>query len=156
MNKECNKYKPEHISRFVDKELEPGDYQAVLKHIDNCPECTNLVNQYKALSNRFKSHVDQEVLKFDTTGLKQNIADIVQKPGKISLGNIFGFSGINKYLKLASITAILMISLFVFQKGLLGPTGPSAIVKSIDTDFESVMIIETQKEKHTIIWFSET
>lgn len=33
---------------------------------------------------------------------------------------------------------------------------PSAIVKSVDTNGSSVMIIETTNTRHTIIWFSET
>jgi hypothetical protein len=70
--------------------------------------------------------------------------------------NTFELFNQNIYLKLASITAILMISLFSFQNTWFGTPGPSAIVNSVDTDFASVMIIETQKEKHTIIWFSET
>ena len=64
--------------------------------------------------------------------------------------------GKNIYLKLVSLAAVVMIGLFPFDEDLLqNPSGPSAIVNSVDTEYASVMIIETQKEKHTIIWFSE-
>lgn len=75
---------------------------------------------------------------------------------KKSAGTISGLFGKNIYLKLASILAVLMIGLFPFDEDLLqGPSGPSAIVNSLDTEYASVMIIETQIEKHTIIWFLE-
>ncbi len=105
---------------------------------------------------QFPVNVDQEVLKIDRARLKQKLDQTFKNSQKKSFGNIFGTFGKNIYLKLASIAAILMISLYTFQGGLFTPSGPSAIVKSVDTDFTSVMIIETQNKKHTIIWFSET
>ncbi len=149
MKTTCNKYTSEEISKFVDNELDKDQYHELVQHIDGCSGCKGLVERYKTLSSAFNNHVSQQDLKIDPARLEQKLQ-------KKSLGNIFGFFGKNKYLKLASITAILMVSLFAFQGDLFSPTGPSAIVKSVATDFASVMIIETQKEKHTIIWFSET
>ncbi len=80
----------------------------------------------------------------------------MQNHEKIPWGNIFGFSKKYILVKLTSIAMISLISLFILQKALFTPTGPSAIVKYVDTDYSSVMIIETQKEQHTIIWFNET
>ena len=156
MEKTCNAYTPEDISRFVDNELPHNLYHALAQHLNLCSDCSRLAKEYRTLSAVFTDHADQEILKIDPTKLKQKLVLTIQNSEKKSLGNTFGFFGKNIYLKLASIAAILMISLFTFQGGLFDPIGPSAIVKSIDTDFASVMIIETQKEKHTIIWFSET
>ena len=97
----------------------------------------------------------QEIIKIDPAKLKQKLESTIEDSENKSLGNIFGLFSKNINLKLASIAAILMIGLYTFQGSMFDPPGPSAIVKSIDTDFASVMIIETQKEKHTIIWFSE-
>ena len=156
MKKSCNKYTSEDISRFVDNELSENQYHALTQHIIHCPACSRLVEQYRSISDVFNEHAEQEILKIDRTGLKQKIEYATQNSKGTSLGNVFGFFGKNIYLKLTSITAIVMIGLFTFQGDLLGPSGPSAIVKYVDTDFSSVMIIETQKEQHTIIWFSET
>lgn len=156
MKKTCDKYTTEDISRFVDDELPRDKYDAVVQHLNNCPYCQRLSEKYNALSTIFNDQTDQEILTVDATRLEQIISNRIQNSKKPSFTNIFGFLGRNIYLKLASITAILIIGLMPFQGTLFGTQGPSAIVKSIDTDFASVMIIETQKEKHTIIWFSET
>ncbi len=160
MKKTCDIYTSEDISRFIDDEF-PSDknqekYQALETHLAHCPYCSHIYNQFNAISIGFKHHVDQKLLGIDYDKLKQNIDHALEKSQHTSFGNIFGLLGRNIYLKLASIAAIVMISLYTFQGGLFTPSGPSAIVKSVDTDFASVMIIETQKEKHTIIWFSET
>ncbi len=158
MTKTCEKYTSLEISCFVDNELAQDQYNTLEQHIDNCPDCKKLVDQYQSMSSVFINQADQVVSKIDKEKFKQKIPDkkVIKNSKKGSLGNIFGIFGNNIYLKLASITAILMISLYTFQGDLFAPSGPSAIVKSIDTDFASVMIFETQKEKHTIIWFSET
>jgi hypothetical protein len=104
----------------------------------------------------FNDHEDQQALKINPDRLRQKLSQTTPYSKKNLLGDIVGLFGKNIYLQLASIIVILMISLFSFQGALFSPTGPSAIVTSVDTDVASVMIIETQKEKHTIIWFSET
>ncbi len=156
MIKSCSKYSSEDINRFVDNELPRDRYHELSLHLHHCPDCSLLIEQYKSMSIVFNDHADRQDLKIDPAKLKQKLDCTPEKSQKKSLENAFGFFGKNIYLKLASITAILMISLFTFQGGLFDPAGPSAIVKSVDTEFASVMIIETQKDKHTIIWFSET
>ena len=48
------------------------------------------------------------------------------------------------------------MALFIFIMNLMNPGDmPSAIVSSFTGQISSVMIIETPKEHHTIIWFSE-
>jgi hypothetical protein len=158
MTKKCDKYTSREISCFIDNELAPDQFKSLEQHLEHCPDCKKLVDRYKSMSAVFINHTDKMVSKIDTEKLKQKIPDkkLTENATKDSFKNIFGVFGKNIYLKLASITAILMISLYTFQGDLFAPSGPSAIVKSIDTDFASVMIFETQKEKHTIIWFSET
>lgn len=147
MKKSCGNIHRD-ISRFVDKELSREQYQKLAQHLSNCPDCNLLVEQYKTLSNIFNEHADQIRLKLNTDKLKHKSGFITQDLSKKSWSNI--------YLKLASITAILVISLVALQGDVFRSKEPSAIVTSVNTDFSSVMIIETQKEKHTIIWFSET
>jgi len=156
MEKSCNHYTSEDISRFVDNELPLDQYHAVAQHLIHCPECSRLVEQYRSISAVFNDHADQQALKINPDRLRQKLSQTTPYSKKNLLGDIVGLFGKNIYLQLASIIVILMISLFSFQGALFSPTGPSAIVTSVDTDVASVMIIETQKEKHTIIWFSET
>ncbi|WP_300457557.1 zf-HC2 domain-containing protein [Desulfobacula sp.] len=156
MGKICNLYKPEEISRFVDNELPPDHYQKIAQHLTHCRDCNRLVEQYRSISLAFNRHADQQKLMIDPDQLTHKLALSVKPSPEKSYRPVWGYFGKNIYIKFASIAAILVISLFMFQGDLMGPSGPSAIVKSVDTDFASVMIIETQREKHTIIWFSET
>lgn len=148
MEKICSRYRPREISRFVDNELSQSRHQELAQHLLSCSECSRLARQYQSLSLMFTDHLDTTRLKIDPDSLKQKFERATQSTGKTIRGNI--------YLKLASIAAIVMISLFAFQTGLFRSVDSSAIVTSVDTDFSSVMIIETQKKHHTIIWFSET
>ncbi len=154
MTKKSKCHSSENISRFVDKELDHDFYNEVAQHLDHCPDCRKISEAYKTLSDVFTDHAHTQISKIDPGILKQKLVSPLEHIEKKSMGNFFGIFSKNIYLKLASITAILMISLYTLQG--YYPKGPSAIVKSVDTDFASVMIIETQKEKHTIIWFSET
>lgn len=157
MKKTCHNYTSEDVSRFIDNELPLRQYHALANHLVHCPDCRELVEQYKTVSDVFAGFTEKEISKINLGRLEQTIEQQLQNSEKKPLGIIFGIFGNHFYLKLASIAAILMISLFAFQGGMFtSSAGPSAIVKSVDTDFASVMIIETQKEKHTIIWFSET
>lgn len=156
MKKSCGQYTPEDISMFVDNELSRDKYQGLVQHLEQCPHCSSLVKNYKTLSVAFKSHTQSEISQIDSARVKQKLDQTIQNSENKPLKNSFGLFGKNTYLKIASIAAILMITLFTLQNKLFTPTGPSAIIKYVDTDFSSVMIIETKKEQHTIIWYSET
>jgi len=156
MGIKCKVYTSEDISRFIDNELPHDLYLMMAKHLNQCSDCTMLAENYTNMSVIFRDHAHQEILKINNKKLKQNLVHNLKnlKPPKKRIKNISGFFGKNIYFKLASIAAILIISLYTFQGD--HSSEPSAIVKSVDTDFASVMIIQTQKERHTIIWFSET
>ncbi len=156
MKKSCSQYTPEDISMFVDNELSRDKYQGLVQHLEQCSHCNSLAKDYEAISAEFKNHAQSKISQVDSARVKQKLDQAIQNSENKPLKNIFGLFGKNTYLKIASITAILMITLFTFQNKLFTPTGPSAIVKYVDTDFSSVMIIETQKKQHTIIWYSET
>lgn len=156
MKNKCLQYTSEQISRFVDKELSEDVFQTLDDHQTLCPDCRDLINSYQTISKLFSNHTDQQIAKINSNQATEKLKSVFNK----TTPNFFGFAGKgfgkNIYLKLASIVVIMVISLVAFQGRLTSPSGPSAIVKSINTDFSSVMIIETERQKHTIIWFSET
>ncbi|MCP4670440.1 MAG: zf-HC2 domain-containing protein [Desulfobacula sp.] len=157
MKTKCRKYTPEDISRFVDNELVENQYKTMARHIEQCPHCSQLSKQYKALSTAFNNHVQgKQDLKVNKAFLEQKFDRTIHNHKKNSWKNIFGFSKKYIFIKIAGVAMISLISLFTFQKKMFTPTGPSAIIKYVDTNYSSVMIIETQKEQHTIIWFNET
>lgn len=156
MIQKCKKYTPEMISRFVDSELSNEQIKNLTAHLEECPDCKNLVVNYKALSTEFNNYAGEKILQSDSESIKQKLEQTIQNAEKKSFGNIFGLFDKNLYVKFASVAVIFMISMFIFQGKLLTHSEPSAIVNYVDANFASVMIIETQKKQHTIIWFSET
>ncbi len=156
MEKKCEAYTSEDISRLVDIELSSDQCRAFEHHLSLCSECSRLFSQYKDLSLAFSRHTHKEAMGIGALHLEHKLEQKIQCSEKKTYQNISGLFGKNFYLKLAGIAAVVMIGFFPFDPTLLGtPSGPSAIVNSVDTEYKSVMIIETQKEKHTIIWFSE-
>ncbi len=145
------------MSRFIDGELSSDQYQSIEHHLPLCADCSSLIDRYKAVSSAFSRHISKQSIGTATAlYLKHKFEKITLNSGEKSSGTISGLFGKNIYLKLASIMAVLMIGFFPFDEDLLNNSpGPSAIVNSLDAEYTSVMIIETQEEKHTIIWFSE-
>ena len=156
MKQKCHKYSSESISQFVDNELLKEQSQQLAQHIKQCSHCSNLIKQYQTISTGFNTFTDLKTAQIDTTKVRQKLDQTIQKSQEKSYVNIFGFLNKNLYLKLASVAALFFITIFTFQAKLLTPSGPSAIVTSVDTNFSSVMILETQNSHHTIIWYSET
>ena len=153
MTKPCSQYTTEQISRFIDKELPDDQYQTLLRHQETCPACRECIETYTRAGQIFAAQVQGRVDALDPDALPDRLTPYFENNLSERQRPSGSWFGKNIYLKLASIVAILVIGTIAFQDQ---PSGPSAIVKSIDTDYSSVMIIETQKEKHTIIWFSET
>jgi len=156
MEKTCNQYTFEQISEFVDNELPQQLMTDITRHCEKCVACQRTVDQLASISDVFLAHVSQKVAAMDTSGLDKTMDNFRPGDEKTVFGNIFGMLGQHLYLKLSFITAILMIGLFTFNTTFMTPSGPSAIVKYVDTEMPSVMIFETEKQKHTIIWFTET
>ncbi|MFH2059017.1 MAG: hypothetical protein ABIJ59_08955 [Pseudomonadota bacterium] len=156
MKNKCTQYTSEQISQFVDNELARDLFQALDDHQKVCPDCRDLIHSYQTMSNLFSNHADQQILKINSNQSADKLKLVLNKTAPNFFESTGKRFGKNIYLKLASIVAIMVISLVAFQGRLVSPVGPSAIVESIDTDYASVMIIETEKQKHTIIWISET
>ena len=151
-------YTSRQISRYVDNELPRDLYLAIDTHQQDCPDCRRLIGQYRLMAAGFSNHVKHRTAAIDRRILKDRLVAARQSKTGTASPSLIRLFNKNIYLKLASIVAILVISLAVFREPPAGPDpeGPSAIVKSVDTDVTSVMIIETEKQQHTIIWFSET
>lgn len=152
----CQTYKSEIISRFVDNELSCDEQAAVKNHMEHCPACRTTADQYESISKIFKEHTSRQVSSMQTDILTQNVISHLPDKEKNWQSMISGWFGKAIAFKLAGLAMVMVIGFFAFHNSFSTPSGPSAIVKSVDTDFSSVMIIETQNKKHTIIWFSET
>lgn len=143
----CNRFSSEDISKFVDNELSKEKFQDIQNHISHCTSCKTLADNFLSMTHVFAQSAEKQMAQMDIQKISMKLSKLMPN-SKPAISHL--------YFKLASIAVFLVISFFTFQYAVFSPTGPSAIVKSVDTDFASVMILETQKEKHTIIWFTET
>ncbi|MDA8133829.1 MAG: hypothetical protein M0T82_04340 [Desulfobacteraceae bacterium] len=154
MKKKCTVYTSEDISRFVDLEPSSDQCRAFEHHLSLCRECSRRFDQYKNLSLAFSRHTHKRAIKIAPLDLAHKLEKKLHCPDKKQ--HISRLFGKNIHLKLAGIAAVVMMGFFSLDPTLLKtPSGPSAIVTSVDTECTSVMIIETREEKHTIIWLSE-
>lgn len=165
MKQTCDLFTSKDISCLVDGELPEERRQLLLGHIGHCEQCRSVHEAFLSLSDDFSRRLDFQMqvrrLKGDDTGqLTQRLTELADTHGSGPSPTVFGFFGKHAVLKLGMMAALSGIGFFlIFGKPiqmLSDGAGPSAIVKSVDADYTSVMIIETRGKKHTIIWLSET
>ena len=158
----CHKFSKEFISRFVDNALDAEDHNAFIRHKIQCPDCCAAETRFRRAGMIFEKQADTmagQVLKntpkiFRETGqmAHESIIDRIMKHKSRRARAVFGM------LSLAVVAAIIFLA--PWHQGQLptrlAATGPSAVVNSVDAYGSSVMILETAKTHHTIIWFSET
>ena len=173
MTEHCSKYTEKFISQYIDNELDSARSMEFSSHLGNCLGCTGKVNDFKRLGIVFNNHTatqvaqaqvaqaevaQAEVAQAQVAQASSNMAKKFSNLGKHNgfFARFFGSTTDHLYIKLASLTAVAALLILIVFQPPPPQVSPSAIVKSLDTNASSVMIIETLKEKHTIIWFSET
>jgi len=161
--KKCNTYTSETLSQFVDKALPPETQTSLEQHLTICPVCQQTVKRYQKIDKQVMLNIQRHSNRANTTSLAQELLVKIRKK-KETKRPVFSFfqnmidviKGKKIYLQIASFAAILLMSILFLQDQKVTFHGPSAIVNSIDGDMASVMILETRKHRHTIIWFKES
>lgn len=88
MEKKCDRFSPEDISRFADNELSPNRHREVTEHLHHCPVCSRVVEQYHTLATVFNDHAEKNRIKIDPNMLKHKFDRDVQTSPK-PYGEIF-------------------------------------------------------------------
>ena len=158
----CHKFSKEFISKFVDNALDTESHNAFIRHKVQCPDCCAAEIRFRRVGMIFERQADAmagQVLKntpkiFIKTGEMghESFIDRIMKRKPRRAQAVIGM------LSLAVVAAIIALVPWhqeQLQTRLAAP-GPSAVVNSVDAYGSSVMILETTKTHHTIIWFSET
>jgi hypothetical protein len=156
-NHQCRRYDAKILGLYLDGELEPGALHALEKHLSSCRYCRSVVENLERFSQTFSQGVDQGIsgLAHDLSG--DRILARIKEEKRSFWADIADLMTAGKnVLQLASIAVILLATVIYYHGDTVVPTGPSAIVNSVDGDIASVMIIETQVSKHTIIWYTES
>lgn len=156
MENRCEAYDESVISQYVDNELSVGKSREISQHLKSCPVCSRLADSYQQLSVSFVQNTARQVDAIASDAMASNVLAQIKQNETGFLKKIIDYFSPKLYLKIASIAVIMVIGLVYIQTKPINGLGPSAIVNSVDGNVSSVMIIETQNKKHTIIWFSET
>ncbi len=176
----CNRFDIETISCFVDEELDAKKQKEVSTHLLTCHDCFETAEMYKRIDHGFKQGLKIQKSIFDDSAFynkimtrirekkqKQTMPIFNGKPHFLPFIRLLEFFTPGKIpLQVASFAAIVIFSLGLFQfhkyffadeKGPVAESnGPSAIINSVSGDLASVMILETEGHKHTIIWYKES
>ncbi|MCP3901596.1 MAG: zf-HC2 domain-containing protein [Desulfobacteraceae bacterium] len=158
MKRACKIYDEKTIGEFIDNELSSEKNKAIAEHIETCPICHNIATNYQHLSDVFIKSTSDKLDQIDTKLLGQNVLEQIKRKETGFFKKVFDYFSPKIYLKVASVVVIMIASFIYFQERPLNSIdsiGSSAVVNSVDGDVSSVMIFETEKSKHTIIWFSE-
>ncbi len=154
MTQPCVTYTEEFISCFVDNELDQDQHDEFADHLNTCTSCAQVEASLRQLSREFNTHVQTQAVWIRTFQPPITLpAGLGRDQGRLP-GLVNWFKG-SLTIKLASLCAAAILIFFSLYPDTEAPS-PSAIVKSVDTNGSSVMIIETPNTQHTIIWFSET
>lgn len=151
----CRQYDEKTAGMFVDGELDQKRAGQFREHIRDCGCCRNLVALYSKVGNTLASNAADEVSFLEHTAFRKKVFEAVRKKERKRVKRFPGTSTpLKNVLKPAFIAAIIISGAFLLYSDSMPVKEPSAIVNSVYTDTASVMIMETRKEKHTIIWFS--
>ncbi|MBI9089637.1 MAG: zf-HC2 domain-containing protein [Desulfobacterium sp.] len=145
------------LGRYLDRELSPGEWQEIENHLTTCSHCRSVVEHLERLSQTFSQGIDQGTFGLSNSLSGESILARIKaekQPFWADLADLMKAK--RNILQLASIAAILLATVIYYQGDTVLPTGPSAIVNSVDGEIASVMILETQVSKHTIIWYTES
>lgn len=156
MEKTCQTYSLEDLGSFVDKAVDASQADRIKAHIDTCAHCSHVVDNINQISRVFARKVSKEVRQIDTGTLENRVLSKVHGNQGRFYKKVFDYFSPKLYVKIAALVVIMVVGFTYFTGTPVTVASPSAIVKSVNGNMSSVMIFETQKTKHTIIWFSET
>ena len=154
---QCRHYDAKTLGLYLDGELKPGELQEIENHLTTCSHCRSVVENLERLSQNFSQGVDQGISGLSNSLSGESILARIKAAKQPFWADLVDLMKARRnILQLASIAAILLASVIYYPGDTVLPTGPSAIVNSVDGEIASVMILETQATKHTIIWYTES
>lgn len=156
MTDTCRKYTGKQISRYIDGDLSRHQRRQIRQHLGTCPACRDLAARFQEVTPTFNELTELPGGSIDPARLYERLQQSTENPADFRARRIFTRPVRPFLVAAASLAALFVISLFALNNHGPAITGPSAIVKSIDTDYAAVMILETPETHHTIIWYSET
>lgn len=142
------------LNRYIDGETSPEETRQVDSHLQGCAGCRLVVRRQAELAEGLRREVSDAGRQVDFDRLQQRIVNAARRRPAV-WQRLADASLAWKLMVPAAATA--MLALFFFTSVMEPPaaSGPSAIINSFTGRVSSVMILETPKSHHTVIWYSE-
>jgi len=143
------------LNRFFDEELGPHEFARMTRHLKYCLSCQEALRHNQSVSALLKTGLDEVLARANLEELEEGVLALIHKkrsPWWMRLRDQFASKKF--YVPATAIATGLVLFLALLTDPAPAP-GPSAIINSFEGDVGSVMILETEKAHHTILWFSE-
>ena len=143
------------LNDFFDQELPPQESAGMNRHVEYCPSCKEILQHNQSVSTLLGRGLDETLARVDFEALEEGVLariDSKRAPWWIKLGNQLVSK---RFYVPAAAAATVIVLFFTFVQSPAPVAGPSAIINSVEGNVGSVMILETEKSHHTILWFSE-
>jgi hypothetical protein len=156
MTKGTNPCNIKELGRFFDQELGPADSVRMREHVEKCDTCAEELRDNAFVSSLLRTGLEGELSRANFQEVENTVTALFRAK-RTSWWIHFKDICFSKrlYVPAAVVTAMLVM-LFYFARAPAPAHGPSAIVDSLQGDFASVMILETQKSRQTILWIYES
>lgn len=144
------------LGRFFDRELEADASVAISGHIEHCHSCKEEMQSNQLVSSLLKAGVEDELSRANFQEVEERVLVLIRAkkgPWWVQFKDLC--SSKKLYVSAAAMTAALIMFVHVL-KAPTSTSGPSAIIDSLQGNFASVVILETQKSRQTILWIHET
>ena len=143
------------LSQFFDRELEPEASATISGHLEHCRTCMQELRGNRLLSSLLKAGVEQEMSRVNLQGVEERVIALIHSKRMLWWVHLKGFCLSKKLYVPAAVAAAMLVMFFHLERTPTPASGPSAIIDSLQGDFSSVMILETQKSRQTILWIQE-
>lgn len=150
----CN---TEQLNRYMDHEIPADDQALVTTHLKQCPRCQEIVRQNRSIAQLLRTGIQEEVSRVDLTAIETRVlARFDQSTGVLRSRPFRALLSRRFYVPATALVAglVLFIMFTPFSPSI--PAGPSAIVSSLKSDVDAVLIFETPESRQTVIWFHES
>lgn len=144
------------VDLLYDQELDESEVVRLKEHLETCPSCRQALKENQALSNVFKAGLANALSRTSLENIENRVMDKIQSrslPWWRSIPDLL--TPKRMLLPGTALAALLVVAILYLPGSRSINGGPSALVSSLGGETGSVMIFETPKTRHTIIWFEE-
>ncbi len=145
------------LNAYKDGELGAEESKHVARHIEICEKCQEEYNRIQNISSVVNEIINEEVSHNSMPFLESRvIARLKEEQAENKEGFLSRLRSIRIMIPALAMTCIAFFLIFrSWHKSISTPT-PSAIVKSVSSISDEIVIFVSPENGQTIIWFNDT